>query len=61
MKGPEKPWSKKGKVYCPPVSSAVQGRFGVGACVGCLDQEGRRVAKGLVNYSSSDLEERSKA
>jgi glutamate 5-kinase len=28
----------------------------VGSCVVCLDQEGRRVAKGLVNYSSSDLE-----
>jgi glutamate 5-kinase len=47
---------EKGKSLLPSGIVAVQGRFGVGSCVGCLDQEGRRVAKGLVNYSSSDLE-----
>ena len=47
---------EKGKSLLPSGIVAVQGRFGAGSCVGCLDQEGRRVAKGLVNYSSSDLE-----
>jgi glutamate 5-kinase len=47
---------EKGKSLLPSGIVAVQGRFGVGSCVGCLDQKGRQVAKGLVNYSSSDLE-----
>jgi glutamate 5-kinase len=54
--GARKALVEKGKSLLPSGIVAVQGRFGVGSCVGCLDQEGRRVAKGLVNYSSSDLE-----
>ena len=54
--GARKALVEKGKSLLPSGIVAVQGRFGVGSCVGCLDQEGKRVAKGLVNYSSSDLE-----
>ena len=54
--GARKALVEKGKSLLPSGIVAVEGRFGVGSCVGCLDQEGRRVAKGLVNYSSSDLE-----
>jgi len=34
---------------------SVEGEFEVGDPVFCLDPDGRRVAKGLTNYSSSDL------
>jgi glutamate 5-kinase len=34
---------------------AVEGRFGAGECVRCLDPEGREFARGLVNYSDSEL------
>jgi glutamate 5-kinase len=30
--------------------------FGEGECVACLDPSGREFARGLINYSSSDLE-----
>jgi glutamate 5-kinase len=54
--GARKALVEKGKSLLPSGIVAVKGRFGVGSCVGCLDQEGKRVAKGLVNYSSFDLE-----
>jgi glutamate 5-kinase len=53
--GARKALVEKGKSLLPTGIVAVRGRFGVGSCVGCLDLEGRRVAKGLVNYSSADL------
>ncbi|MDH5579176.1 MAG: glutamate 5-kinase, partial [Betaproteobacteria bacterium] len=31
-----------------------QGEFERGAVVGCLDPEGREVARGLVNYSAAE-------
>jgi glutamate 5-kinase len=34
---------------------AVEGRFGAGECVRCLDPSGREFARGLVNYSDSEL------
>ncbi|MGB7947708.1 MAG: glutamate 5-kinase, partial [Candidatus Binatia bacterium] len=33
----------------------VRGTFGVGDCVRCLDLEGREFARGLINYSSQEL------
>jgi len=54
--GARKALVEKGKSLLPSGIVAVKGRFGVGSCVRCLDQEGKRVAKGLVNYSSFDLE-----
>lgn len=34
----------------------VRGRFEAGACVRCVDADGRELARGLVNFSSSELE-----
>lgn len=35
---------------------AIEGKFDVGACVRCLDPEGREIARGLVNYSAAELD-----
>jgi glutamate 5-kinase len=45
---------RDGKSLLPVGVTAVQGEFERGAVVGCLDPEGREVARGLVNYSSSE-------
>jgi glutamate 5-kinase len=34
---------------------SVDGRFGAGECVRCLDSNGQEFARGLVNYSDSEL------
>jgi len=34
----------------------VEGKFDSGACVRCLDLQGRELARGLVNYSAAELE-----
>jgi glutamate 5-kinase len=34
---------------------AVEGDFGVGDCVRCLDPDGREFARGLVNYPAAEL------
>ena len=47
---------EKGKSLLPAGVLAVRGRFGAGHCVSCLSPEGKRIAKGLVNYSSADLQ-----
>lgn len=43
-----------GKSLLPVGVTAVHGEFERGAVVGCLDAGGREVARGLVNYSSSE-------
>ena len=48
--------TKKGKSLLPSGIVAIEGVFEQGDSVRCLDQEGREVAVGLVNYSSTDLE-----
>lgn len=48
--------TQQGKSLLPTGILEVRGRFGVGTCVRCLNPEGRRIAKGLVNYSALDLE-----
>jgi len=45
----------KGKSLLPSGVVAVEGRFEAGDAVACLDPKGREVAKGLVNFSSTDL------
>jgi glutamate 5-kinase len=45
---------RDGKSLLPIGVTAVQGEFERGAVVGCLDPDGREVARGLVNYSSSE-------
>jgi glutamate 5-kinase len=46
--------SRDGKSLLPVGVTAVDGDFERGAVVGCLDADGREVARGLVNYSSSE-------
>jgi glutamate 5-kinase len=45
---------RDGKSLLPVGVTAVQGEFERGAVVGCLDPDGREVARGLVNYSSAE-------
>lgn len=46
---------KKGKSLLPSGLKEVHGSFGVGECVRCLDVQGQEFARGLVNYSSQEL------
>ncbi|OAQ21896.1 glutamate 5-kinase [Thermosulfurimonas dismutans] len=46
---------KRGKSLLPAGIKAVEGDFTRGACVECLDEEGRVIALGLSNYSSGEL------
>ena len=43
---------RRGKSLLPSGITAVRGTFEAGDSVGCLDESGREIAKGLVNYSS---------
>ncbi len=45
---------RDGKSLLPVGVTAVQGEFERGTVVGCLDPEGREVARGLVNYSAAE-------
>ena len=45
----------KGKSLLPSGITRVEGRFEAGDGVGCVAPDGREVAKGLVNYSSTDM------
>ncbi len=47
---------ENGKSLLPSGIVEVRGRFGVGAPVHCLAENGKAVAVGLVNYNSSDLD-----
>jgi glutamate 5-kinase len=47
--------TQKGKSLLPTGIVHVEGVFSPGDCVNCLDRKGRRVAKGLINYTSADL------
>ncbi len=46
----------KGKSLLPGGVVMVEGNFKVGDCVTCVDQKGRAFARGLVKYSSADLD-----
>ncbi|MBI3797300.1 MAG: glutamate 5-kinase [Deltaproteobacteria bacterium] len=48
--------SERGSSLLPPGVREVRGLFSEGECVACLDPHGHEFARGLVNYSSSDLE-----
>jgi len=45
-----------GRSLLPSGIMKVEGAFEVGDYVRCLDSRGNRVAKGLTNYSSNDLD-----
>ncbi len=46
----------KGKSLLPGGIIKVEGNFKIGDCVTCVDRHGNAFARGLVKYSSSDLE-----
>jgi len=46
----------KGKSLLPGGISKVEGNFKVGDCVTCVDPSGNAFARGLVKYSSADLD-----
>jgi len=46
----------KGKSLLPSGIVKVEGEFKIGDAVSCLDHGGRRIAKGLTNYSSMEIE-----
>jgi len=52
--GAAKALVKDGKSLLPIGVTAVSGEFARGEIVGCVDQDGRQVARGLVNYSSEE-------
>lgn len=47
---------RKGRSLLPKGIAAVTGTFRAGACVSCLTPDGREFARGLVNYSSAELD-----
>ncbi|KAF0157050.1 MAG: glutamate 5-kinase [Syntrophaceae bacterium] len=53
--GAKKALLDKGKSLLPSGISAVEGEFDTGDPVHCMDGEGNLLAKGLVNYSASDI------
>jgi glutamate 5-kinase len=46
-----------GRSLLPSGIVKVEGNFGVGDYVRCVSSEGKRIAKGLTNYSSADLQQ----
>jgi glutamate 5-kinase len=53
--GARKALVERGKSLLPSGVLAVEGRFGIGACVRLVDQQSQVIGKGLVNYPSSDI------
>jgi glutamate 5-kinase len=53
--GAKKALIMRGKSLLPSGIKAVEGRFGVGEAVSCQDESGKKIAKGIINYSSEDL------
>jgi len=48
--------SNKGKSLLPSGINKVQGSFGFGDCIICLDESGEEVARGITSYSSEELQ-----
>jgi len=47
---------KMGRSLLPSGIAKVEGNFDVGDYIRCLNKDGQKIAKGLTNYSSTDLE-----
>lgn len=47
--------TERGKSLLPSGVTAISGNFDVGDAVNCIDENGNRIAKGLINYSASDM------
>jgi len=55
--GAVKALTEQGKSLLPSGIIRIEGHFEVGDYVRCLSKEGRKIAKGLTNYSSKDIEQ----
>ena len=53
--GAVKAITEMGKSLLPTGIIRIEGNFEVGDSVNCLNSHGKRIAKGLINYSSSDM------
>lgn len=53
--GAVKALTMHGKSLLPSGVTKIEGQFNIGDAVSCLTQEGRKIAKGLTNYSSDEL------
>lgn len=53
--GAVKALTKMGKSLLPSGITKIEGHFDVGDYVRCLSKNGKKIAKGLTNYSSKDL------
>ncbi len=49
--------SNRGCSLLPSGIVEVRGEFGIGDAVHCLDQDGGKIAAGLINYSSNDVDQ----
>jgi glutamate 5-kinase len=47
----------QGKSLLPSGIAKIEGHFDVGDCVACMSNEGNKIAKGLTNYSSKEIEQ----
>lgn len=48
--------TQRGRSLLPKGLKAIEGKFGPGDCVRCVDPNGHEFARGLVNYSAAELE-----
>jgi glutamate 5-kinase len=48
--------AERGRSLLPAGIVAVQGRFGIGDPVSCVDAEGRELARGLASYGSAEVD-----
>jgi glutamate 5-kinase len=53
--GAVKALTTQGKSLLPSGITKIDGNFDVGDAVSCVSKEGKKIAKGLTNYSSKDL------
>jgi glutamate 5-kinase len=54
--GAVKALTMQGKSLLPSGIFKIEGNFDVGDAVSCVNKEGKKIAKGLTNYSSEELE-----
>lgn len=54
--GAVKALTSMGRSLLPSGITKIEGEFGVGDYIRCVTKDGRKIAKGLTNYSSKDLE-----
>lgn len=55
--GAIKALTSQGKSLLPSGINKIEGHFDIGDAVSCVSREGKKIAKGLTNYSSTDIEQ----